>query len=406
MMMHENQDNKNLLALMNLVPERQGRIHQASETPLEADNMKELTRRLHPYRQYLKIAEVRPETRTTKTFRLVPDPEKGTGKPAFFRAGQYLSIKAEVNGVRITRPYSISSSPKEALVDGFYEITIRKIPGGFLSEYVWENWKQGDQIVASGPEGFFYYEPIRDAREVVGLAGGSGITPFRSMIKDIIDYDLDMQMTLLYGTRFADDIIFGEQLKRLASRAPNRISVHTICSEPDDTWEGPKGFLSKELIKKLVENVSNKSFFISGPPDMYLFLEEQLKVFNLPKRRIRREAFGEVRGMETYPGFPKGLSGKTFKLTITMGGKTHEMPAKATESVLVAMEQARLEPPSKCRSGECGFCRSRLVSGEIFVRPQDDGRRFADRRFGYFHPCSSYPLSDLTIETPRDIKDS
>jgi ferredoxin-NADP reductase len=368
--------------------------------------MKELTLSLHPHRQYLKIAEVRSETRTAKTFRLVPDPEKGTQKLAFFRAGQYLSIKAEVNGIRVTRPYSISSSPKEALIDGFYEITIRKIPGGFLSGYVWENWRQGDGITVSGPEGLFYYEPLRDAREVVGLAGGGGITPFRSMIKDIIDYDLDMQMTLLYGTRFADDIIFCDELNRLASKAPNRITIHTICSEPDDTWEGPKGFLSKELIEKLVHNVGNKSFFISGPPDMYNFLEEELKFFNLPKRRIRREAFGEVREMGAYPGFPKGISDKEFKLTVTMRGKTHEITAKAGESVLVAMERAMLAPPSKCRSGECGFCRSRLLSGEIFVRPQDDGRRFADRRFGYFHPCSSYPLSDLTMEAPRDIIDS
>ena len=77
MINHENQDNKNLMALMNLVPERQRRIEQSSDTPLEADSLKKLSQSLHPSRQYLKIAEVRSETRTAKTFRLVPDPEKG-----------------------------------------------------------------------------------------------------------------------------------------------------------------------------------------------------------------------------------------------------------------------------------------------------------------------------------------
>lgn len=399
----DNGNTNDLLALKNLMPQRQKRIARAPATALGTHSMKELTGRLHPHRQYLKIDSIKNETKTTKTFRLVPDMGRGTEKLAVFRAGQYLSVKADVNGVRITRPYSISSSPKEARDDGFYEITIRKLPSGFLTAYVWQNWKEGHTVEVSGPEGFFYYEALRDVKHVVGLAGGSGITPFRSMIKDIMDNDLDMQLTLLYGTRFADDIIFGQELEHFASRVPEKLSVHYICSEPDATWKGPTGFLTKDCIQEFVGDVRDKSFFISGPPAMYLFLEKELEGFNLPKKRIRREAFGEVKDIETYPDFPKELSHKTFKIAVNMAERAQEIPAKSTETVLVAIERAGLAPPSKCRSGECGFCRSRLVSGEIYVRPQDDGRRLADHQFGYFHPCSSYPVSDLSIEVPRDL---
>jgi ferredoxin-NADP reductase len=400
---HKKGNTEELRALQNLIPERHARIDQAPAIAVDADAIKELTGKLHPHRQFLRIDTTKTETDSTKTFRLIADAEKGTTGLAVFRAGQYLSVKADVNGVNITRPYSISSSPKEAREDGFYEITIRKMPGGFLTEYVWENWKAGDPIVTSGPEGFFYHEPLRDCKHVVGLAGGSGVTPFRSMIKDIIDDDLDLKMTLLYGTRCPDDIIFGEELMQLNSQAPEKISVHIFCSEPDDSWQGASGFLTNDTIQNIVGDVRGKSFFISGPPAMYLFLEKELKAFDLRKKMIRWEAFGEFKDFGIYPDFPQDLVDKIFKLTVKIGGQTQNISAKTNETILVAMERARIAPPSKCRSGECGFCRSRLVAGDIYVRPQNDGRRLADHKFGYFHPCASYPASDLKIEVPRDV---
>jgi ferredoxin-NADP reductase len=277
------------------------------------------------------------------------------------------------------------------------------MPEGFLTEHIWENWKEGDPVVVSGPAGFFYHEPLRDCQHVVGLAGGSGVTPFRSMIKDIIDDDLDLQMTLLYGTRCPDDIIFGEELMQLSSQAPEKISVHIFCSEPDDSWQGASGFLTNEIIQNIVGDVHGKSIFISGPPAMYLFLDEELKAFNLRKKMIRWEAFGEIKDIGIYPGFHQDLADKIMKITVNLGGQMQDISARACETILVSLERARIIPPSKCRSGECGFCRSRLVSGDIYVRPQNDGRRLADHKFGYFHPCASYPASDLKIEVPRDV---
>ena len=135
---------------------------------------------------------------------------------------------------------------------------------------------------------------------------------------------------------------------------------------------------------------------------MYDFLDKELKEFNLPHKRIRKEAFGEIKDIVNFPGYPKEVAEKTFKIKVHMEGETKEIPAIATESVLVAIERANMAPPSKCRSGECGFCRSLLMSGKIYVSPIGDGRREADKKFNYFHPCYSYPISDLEIDIPKD----
>jgi ferredoxin-NADP reductase len=190
---------KDLFAFTKLVPNRKKRFQKASSEPITSDPINELSRRLHPERQELIISEIKDETKSTKTFKLVPDPNSNTKEVAYFRAGQYLSLKIQVNGVTITRPYSISSSPSDAL-KGFYEITIKKVEGGFLSEYVWKNWQIGTKIETSGPEGFLYHEPLRDSTHIVGIGGGSGITPFRSMAREIIEGKMDIKLTIIYGS--------------------------------------------------------------------------------------------------------------------------------------------------------------------------------------------------------------
>lgn len=386
-----------LLAFQNLHKKRRKKIQESSPKPQREDPIADLTKQLHTLKMSLVISNIIDETPSTKTFRLVK--ENNESLP-IFRAGQYISIKAEVNGSNITRPYSISSSPKEAH-KGYYDITIRKEEHGFFSEYIWNNWEVGSTVICSGPHGFFYYEPLRDTKEIICLAGGSGITPFRSMIKDIVENDLDLSLTLLYGTRLDDDIIYIDELKELADKSPN-IKVEYICSEPSNQWKGQSGFLTADCIKANVDNPHDKTFFICGPQVMYDFFDKELETFQLPPKRIRKEVFGEVKNIsEKFPDFPKDLEGKSFEITLIIGGLTKIIPADPMETVLVAIERAGFSAPSECRSGECGFCRSLLVSGDIFISPLNDGRRHADIELNFFHPCSSYPLSNLKIVVPR-----
>lgn len=393
---------KDLFAFTKLLPSRKKRIERASSEPIRGDPIMDLAERLHPRRQFLVIDKIKEETKSTKIFKLVPDPDSETTELAYFRPGQYISLKVELEGVRITRPYSIASSPKDAL-KGFYEITIRKEENGFLTNYIWENWKVGTKVESSGPEGFFYFESLRDLKQIVGIVGGSGITPFRSMAKAIIDGTLSAKLALLYGSSEEEDIIFYDEFKEMEKNNPDKIKIVHILSCDVVTLEGcEKGFITKEIIEKYC-NVNSSTFFICGPQIMYNFVEEELKKFNLPVKRIRREAFGEVKDILTHPDFPKEVAEKIFKVKIHIGNLTKEIPAIATESVLVALERANLNPPSKCRSGECGFCRTLLIDGEIYINPVSDWRKGADKKYNYFHPCASYPITDLEINIPRDM---
>jgi ferredoxin-NADP reductase len=393
---------RDLLAFRRLVPSRRKRFARAPVGSPELPPVNQLARQLHPARQHLVIAEIRDETKTTRTYRLVPDPDSDTKEVAYFRAGQYLSLKVQLNGVQTTRPYSISSAPFEALgADGFYEITVKKNEDGFLTPYMWDHWEAGTRIVSSGPCGQFYYEPMRDARKIAGLAGGSGITPFCSMAKEIVYGDLDAELLLLYGSSDEDDIVYYELFKELEEKAAGRVRVVHVLSCEEVSLEGcEQGFITADTIRKYAD-LDSSSFFVCGPQAMYEFVARELSTFDLPARRIRWEVYGEVKDITQMPGFPSEVAGKTFRLRVHIGGLTTEIPARAVETVLVAMERAGLAPPSECRSGECGFCRARLVSGDVYINPDSDGRRAADKQFGTIHPCSSYPITDLEVSATR-----
>ena len=134
-----------------------------------------------------------------------------------------------------------------------------------------------------------------------------------------------------------------------------------------------------------------------GPKAMYTFEEGEMKKLGLPKRRYRMEMSGDYLGAAQNADFPGSKKGKVFTLTVDIRGEKQTIPCKAEESLLWAMEQAGIKAPSHCRSGECGWCHSRLVSGDVYIPEDADGRRMADKKFGWIHPCCSFPLSDIEL---------
>ena len=164
----------------------------------------------------------------------------------YFRAGQYISLKLPLDGSFVTRSYSLCSSPKEAL-RGEYDITVRANPGGFVADRLLAEKKPGDTIISSGPLGFFYYEDLRDAKHVVGLAGGSGITPFLSMARALADGIEDFTLTLLFGSRDEDNILFRGELDELARSCPKFKVIHVLSEEEKEGFE--HGFITADLIR-------------------------------------------------------------------------------------------------------------------------------------------------------------
>ncbi len=349
-----------------------------------------LAEELHPLSQKLKVGRVRKENSTAVTYRLVPEAGK---KIAFFRAGQYLTLEIGVEGTAVSRPFSISSSPEDSYRGNYYEITVKNKPEGFASPYMAASWKEGTAVTASGPIGFFYYEDLRDSREIIFLAGGTGITPFSSMAPDILSNYPDTMITLFYGAASENDFLFLPRFRELEEEYPGRFKFVPIAESSGQNWNGETGFITADLIKNKTE-YKNPSLFLCGPEGFHHFMDSELKAFDITPRYLRRE---------NYQISSAGDTGKdSLKIDVTIGSERTVIDYDPGDTILVSMEKAGLNPPSDCRSGECGWCRSRLVSGEIETPPGHDRRRKADEKFGFFHPCSSYALSDLVMECPEN----
>lgn len=379
-----------LSGFLSMVSVRNKRIAAAPDSPPVSEyNANRLAKSLHPEAQYAKIARV-DEHQDAKSFTLVPDEARGTKSLAFFRASQYVSVGLNIGGTALSKPYTIRSGPGSALgEDGTsYVLTIKRTEPGYASKWILENWKEGDAVELSGPLGDFYYDRIRDAKTVVALAGGSGITPFFSMAEAIADGIEDFELTILYGSRTAEGILLREELDAVAARSGGRVKVvHVLSDEEREGYE--HGFLTAELVRKYAPE-GDYSVFMCGPQAMYDYEERELQKLSLPRRRIRRELSGDC--IMSEPAKVK------YKLTLDIHGYRRTIDCLANESLEWAIERAGIKAPTHCRSGECGWCHARLASGEVFVPERADGRRGADLKFGWLHPCASFPRSDVELE--------
>lgn len=384
-----------MLKFKNMAKVREQAIQAAPAKEISGDfSVNIRAKELHPDYLDLRVAEVIEHT-DAKTFVFT----SADGKPLpYFRAGQYLSLKLKIGDSFVTRPYSISSGPSRTK-EGKIAITIKRNEGGFAADWLLANLKAGDEVISSAAEGQFYYENMRDSKDVVAIAGGSGITPFLSMAYALRDGDEDFNLTILFGSRSEDAILFKKEFDELQAACSKVKVVHVLSDEEKDGYE--HGFITADLIKKYLKDDS--TVFICGPEAMYSFVEKEIAALDLPRRRVRREMLGVTKKVWEQPGYPADCKGKTFKLTVKVGPETHEIEASADETLLVAIERAGIKAPSRCRSGECGWCRSKLVSGEVFIPAENEFRRFEDKEFGYVHPCSTFPLSDAELEVPGEF---
>jgi glycine betaine catabolism B len=270
---------------------------------------------------------------------------------------------------------------------------VRDKPGGFVAPYLLHEIAVGDELESTGPAGHFYHEPLIDGDDLVFLAGGSGITPFMSIIRDAIQGERPLRMHLIYGCRTPADVIYGDELALLAEANPNLVYT-LVISEPPPDYEGLTGLLDAALIQSQVGDVEGKTFYLCGPNVMTDYCQTALRELGVPRHRIRRELYGPPADVTREPGWPAGLPADTLFAVQVEGHRT--IRALAGEPLLNALERYELVVPSVCRSGECSACRIRLLSGRVYMPPHT-GLREADRAHNYIHACASYPLTDLVI---------
>jgi len=346
----------------------------------------EYIRLLHPERLKLSVADIIQETPSTKTLRLV---SRDNYLPPFL-AGQYIALFLEVGGIRTSRPYSISSQPNQV---GYYDITIRRVENGLVSNYLLDEVKCGDTLISSGPAGNFYFNPLIHKKTTVCIAGGSGITPFMSMVREIVECGLDRTVYLFYGSRTSEDVIFGDEITRLADKFDN-IHFIPVIEKPAQAYDGACGFITRVVLRGVLENIEDKSFFICGPQGLYDFCLPQVEDLGVPRRKIKQEMYGAPPNIEQYPGWPGDIEpDDTFSVSVKNGSR---IKAKAGEPLLSALEKNEIRVPSLCRSGECSMCRVKILSGKVY-QPAGVPVRKSDRQFGYVHSCMAFPISDLEI---------
>lgn len=352
---------------------------------IDRNKTKKTIESIHPEQLDLKVVEVFEPTKESKTIRFVS--KNGYLPP--FQAGQYINIFVNIDGVRTSRPYSISSSPRQR---SYYEITIAKIATGFISDYFIDQVKVGDEFEANGPDGTFHFNPVSHYDRSVFLAGGSGITPFMSMITEILETGFNREVHLLYGCRNEEVAIFHKELTNMAKNHPN-FHYTLIVSDEDTGFAGRQGFIDSKCISEVVGDLDYSTFYICGPQVMIDFCTEALEKLNIKGRNIRHEMFGSRQDIQNEPGWPKELTGEeTFKVKV--GDRI--IHARSGESLLNAIERAGIRMNVRCRSGECSLCRVKLISGNVFM-PRGVLLRHADEKYGYIHSCKAYPISDLEI---------
>ena len=385
-----------MLKFKNMAKVREKAIQAAPALEVTADYaINNKAKALHPDYQELVVNKVIDHgSAGAKTFLMR---SKDGGPVAYFRAGQYLSLKLKIGESAVTRPYSISSSPKDAL-SGVVSVTVRSNPDGFAADYMLDGFKEGDEVLSSGPQGNFYYEELRDPKNIVALAGGSGITPFLSMAQAIADGTEDFDLTIIFGSRTKEQILFKEELDWITQKCDKVHVVHVLSDEEAEGFE--HGFITADLIKKYAKEPY--SVFVCGPEAMYKFLKGELDKLGLPKKNIRCEMLGVTKNIADAEGYPAEAKGKVFDITVRQAAEECKIKANAGEPILVAVERAGITAPSRCRSGECGWCRSKVISGTYFAPAENENRRYADVQWNYIHPCATFPTSDMVIEVPAE----
>jgi len=331
-----------------------------------------------------KIVDIIQETDDARTFLL----REETGR-ILFEAGQFLTFSLMIDGEEVRRSYSISSAPYEL---PFVKITMKRSPGGFASNFLFENLKIGDNLCAYPPIGEFTTKTAQNVKTLYLIGAGSGITPLISIIKDVLHTRTDKEINLIYGNRDISSIIFHEELNKLAQQYSDKFKVIYVLSQPDVEWDDLKGRINKSLITSLLKNtnISDVHFYLCGPPGMMIEVISALKNLNVYSDQIHQEYF-KIIIMQNADEDEEEV--KQRQVTILFEGKEYSIPVRPRDSILDSALEHGLEIPNSCRVGQCTSCRARLISGKINLVDQT-ALSEKDIALGYCLTCVGFPLSD------------
>jgi len=276
-----------------------------------------------------------------------------------FEAGQYITIKQDINGEEVRRAYSICSTNKEGVTIG-----VKKVEGGKMSTFLTENIKEGDVLEVMPPSGNFVIKG--DNKHIVGICAGSGVTPILSMIKTVLAKDSATKFTLIYGNKTKDSSMFAEELAQLQAESSNRLKIHNAYSR-----EGVAGAINGRLDKNTIQQLLNTfmpiktadAYFICGPGELIDNANELLLLNNINQAKINFERFTAVEKTdvadndsdEIVANVMVSVDGEDFEFTLSNKGQT----------ILDAAMEQGADVPFSCKGAVCCTCKAKVMEGKV-----------------------------------------
>ena len=318
---------------------------------------------------------VRIRHQSPKVFSILMRPS--TNWPGF-QAGQFIELFIEQNGRRIGRCFSISSSPASFRKEGTIELTIRVQEQGRVTPHLQKRLRPGQFVGISKPQGDFILRS--NNKPTLLIAGGSGITPFRSMLEEFLHHPRRQNIKLIYYAYSPSDHLFKEELGKLSQKHP-QIEVHLISTQQE-------GRISFAQLKKHGIDSCNYDIYLCGPSGMIQSAQELLKKNLTAQSDIFLEHFGAAPVQA-----PEGDKGATVYFS-NAKQSINSVPA-APQTLLTLAEQSGLEPKSGCRMGLCGQCVCTKEHGVVYNTKT--GRQ-SDARAENIKLCISVPMGDVTLD--------
>ena len=342
----------------------------------------------------LRVAEVVPETTEANSIRFEVPAE--LRERFAFRAGQHLTLRTTLNGEEVRRNYSLCTAPGEQ----DWMVTVKRIGGGLFSNWVGDELKPGDTVDVMPPHGSFTTDFVAaKSRHLVGIAGGSGITPVMSLIKTLLREEPNSQFTLLYGNRDSSSVIFLEALSALKDKHLGRFEVYHFLDQEEQDIELFNGMLNRERLEEAIEHLvpdapAVDGWFICGPGPMMDAAEGVLLDRNIPKDRIHIERFTADRPPEAVTREMAQLQTRAegVSVSVTLDGRTRRVPF-TQGNILDSARASGLPAPFACKAGVCATCRAKVTKGNVEMAARY-GLTDEEVAAGYVLTCQSVPIGD------------
>lgn len=321
-----------------------------------------------------------------------------------YKAGQFLTLIATVEGKEVRRAYSLSSSP---FTDEDLVVTVKRVEKGLMSNWLPDHLKAGSTIKVMAPTGHFTTEYKKEnKRHLIMFAGGSGITPMMSLIKSTLTQEPESICSLIYCNRDIDSIIFKNEFEKLEIAHAGRLHVIHVLDNAPMNWQGYSGLLNHDMLTKLFERIPDwgndkTTYLMCGPEGMMKNVEALLAERHIPQERIFKESFvqGTINKEEKKEEAPRQAGAgekKAREVTIRYDGQEYKFTVEPNRTILETALDKGIDLPYSCQSGLCTACRGKALSGQVKL-DEEEGLSQSERAEGYVLTCVGHPMTDDVV---------